>query len=93
MSKHTPGPWAEIEGAIYALGGKVAQPCDGWGAATEEANARLIASAPEMLEALKDWLQLADEAVRNYGEDMVHPKERGVIRSARAAIAKAEGRT
>ena len=109
MSKHTPGPWfvvnvgdddepmysvkaARIAGkeprhevALCATGDSPQE--------METANARLIAAAPEMLEVLKAWVALADEAVQTYGEDMVHPKEREVIRSARAVIAKAGGRS
>lgn len=54
-----------------------------------KANARLIASAPELLEALKAM-------VKEFGYDVVHPyglvhDEHAAIQSAIAAIAKAEG--
>jgi hypothetical protein len=54
-----------------------------------DANARLIASAPDLLEALQ-------EMVREFGYDVVHPNglvhdEHEAIRSAMAAIAKATG--
>jgi hypothetical protein len=60
MSNHTPGPWLalptvaprgwniEARGCTYT----VAIARDGTGAPENEANARLIAAAPELLEAL-----------------------------------------
>jgi hypothetical protein len=88
-AKHTPGPWvindlyAETEihgpqnsGAMIA----VMRP---WGMASDEpnpqhANARLIAAAPELLEALQGVLRVADRATDEFD-------------AARAAIAKATG--
>lgn len=65
MSKHTPGPWdAAIEHGCHAVIAAVAgepkavaivgnrTPDDGY-EATRFANARLIAAAPELLEALR----------------------------------------
>jgi hypothetical protein len=87
MSKHTPGPWrTEIDGELVGpLGGfmPVGGGCYGspWMTGiTEEArkaDARLIAAAPELLEALRSML-----------EDDDHDEAK---RKARAAIAKAEG--
>lgn len=48
-----------------------------------EANARLIAAAPELLEALKDMLDGHEDACTGYGE--------GAADKARVAIAKATG--
>lgn len=55
----------------------------------KHANARLIASAPELLEALQGM-------VKQFGYDVVHPNglvhdEHEAIRSAISAIAKATG--
>lgn len=52
------------------------------------ANARLIAAAPELLEAL----QLAEKAMVE-GRNVTYPEWYGVINKARAAIAKATGET
>ncbi len=61
MIKHTPGPWKITH---TALNGYRVSDSMGWGVAAilkdtnDEANARLIAAAPEMLELLKqiaDW--------------------------------------
>lgn len=84
MSKHTPGPWCAVEGTVFKDYGDKAYPVasvEGWGEDTDH-NARLIAAAPDLLEALKrivDW----DAAGLALTED--HAGQ------ARAAIAKAEG--
>ena len=85
MSKHTPGPWfmtGELPGYRHRinstpqnLGWDLAHVCNGPEA---DANARLIAAAPELLEVLQ-------EIVR---KDLLA----GAIKhDARAAIAKATG--
>lgn len=63
MSKHTPGPWTwgESYNGLYGSGkdNEVLRfaPYEGmyldWGSKSRDANARLIAAAPELLEALK----------------------------------------
>ena len=56
MSKHTPGPWKTTHSEV---GGYRVSDSTGWGVAVvlkdtnDEANARLIAAAPMMLEALE----------------------------------------
>lgn len=50
----------------------------------EGPNARLIAAAPELLEALKQFV--------DYYESMQGHKDNSVIRNGKAAINKAEGR-
>jgi len=95
MSKHTPGPWmldinkrgGEWDYLIRTV--KPHNPAGGVGmhVATvnvtfkhlPEDNARLIAAAPEMLEALKAVVAVADRKTVEFD-------------AARAAIAKAEGR-
>ena len=56
--------------------------------ATNEANARLIAAAPDLLEALEDMLAQAEFAAEVRGGEG-HMKH--AMRKARAAIAKAKG--
>ena len=83
MSKHTPGPW-EYRGHAWvqtADDKKIPIANFNFYAATE-ANARLIAAAPELLEASKEMLQLIDTICRVEG---------ATVRKARAAIAKATG--
>jgi hypothetical protein len=84
MSKHTPGPWVQRKGELKGSDGN--NVCV-WGLglahcsrdAVAEANARLIAAAPDLLEALKEIVQ------RNEIQHWFN------LDQARAAIAKAEG--
>jgi len=97
MSKHTPGPWfTEREGSstVYVE----AQIGGGWlqevaacgpnanGSGEQDANARLIAAAPELLAALQSIADCCDEqhAARDYASRQT--EIRGI---ARAAITKA----
>lgn len=56
MSKHTPGPWKTTHSEV---GGYRVSDSTGWGVAVvlkdtnDEANARLMAAAPQMFEALE----------------------------------------
>ena len=96
MSKHTPGPWV-LENRGYKF--IVSKPGDGYitrdvcrmdastmSAFAQEANARLIAAAPDLLEALK---KIAAIENRMFGSDWEEIDEAREI--ARAAIAAAEG--
>lgn len=80
MSKHTPGPWDVNEGdfGIYQLetSDQIAEVFSHHPPAELEANARLIAAAPELLEALK-----------HARSQMLHPDQ-----MIDEAIAKSEGR-
>lgn len=100
MSAHTPGPWLITDSGtfVYALNGRgsnrfwlsvsAAGP-DHATQAEREANARLIAAAPELLEALQWYV---DNDGTNIGQPGNEPYEAGLNR-ARAAIAKATGET
>ena len=93
-TRHTPGPWhtgaGNGEGSIFAENGRtrleiggttlypIAQIGRGWSESEDEANAHLIASAPNMLDALR---RLTHPMAND--EDLTH---------ALAVIAKAEGR-
>jgi hypothetical protein len=91
-TKHTPGPWKiveqrfpvciiEGEDGTCVVGNVSGQP----GLDGQTANARLIAAAPELLEALRDCLATLDGLKRhNTNCDYVAAIQ------ARAAIAKAE---
>ncbi len=99
-AKHTPGPWviecAPCDGhsaaAYYIFGGgkrravahikrSTVQPM--------EANARLIAAAPDLLEALVVLVnEKADYMRRN---NLGDPEREGATKQARAAISKATG--
>jgi hypothetical protein len=96
--KHTPGPWRYLMKLVtYDIWsdsyGKVAYcyttDCDKYSPSdsTARANARLIAAAPEMLEALKYLTAEVDHCVNN-GWLRKQPQ----YKAALAAIAKAQGR-
>ena len=98
MSKHTPGPWkvsltddttviAPDNSVIAEIDGDYNQP-DLW--PIMEANARLIAAAPELLEALKDCIKRLRKCALHNGnsEDAVN----AMCEQFDTAIAKVEGR-
>lgn len=95
MSKHTPGPWRvypvmwpddEVTfDSFRILGADNVSPAIVFGGVEEAPyNARLIAAAPELLEALRD---LVDAVGTNPDEWLKQP-----MAYARRAIAKAEGK-
>jgi hypothetical protein len=110
MSKHTPGPWFTTPQygnyAVYSRGLVGDDTGDGWEPCiceldsdepvNHEANARLIAAAPELLEALRD-LELGANTVDycylnmpgNFAEALL--SLRAYAKTAREAIAKATG--
>lgn len=83
MSKHTPGPWSTNHvgfthaknGACIAEVGIDVLPFD-----EVEANANLIAAAPDLLEALESALTILTDSVGDFDYD-----------KALAAIARAKG--
>ncbi len=89
MSKHTPGPWTVFDAAkedgisdfygIDAPNGDAVVLYDREGGIESEADARLIAAAPDLLEALQQLVACHDEPTCP-GLDL-----------ARAAISKATG--
>jgi hypothetical protein len=95
---HTSGPWhvgaGNGEGSIFSDNGRtrlgiggttlysIAQITRGWNEAEDEANARLIAAAPEMLAALEELC--ADKYLAD-------PINAGRMGKAKAAIAKVKG--
>jgi hypothetical protein len=97
QAQHTPAQW-HAHRAFYRDGGYVCQshsdcgkaPFEVWGETREEAqaNARLIAAAPELLEAL-------EALMRNFVGDRSAANTSGeaglAADAARAAIAKARG--
>lgn len=103
MSKPTPGPWVADGNEVKVKDGMWMSVCTVDGAETDglnEANAQLCAAAPELLHALKSivermWRQAGGHSHPN-DEDraMGAPADcpQCLHDSARAAIAKAEGR-
>ena len=102
-AKHTPGPWENHkwnceEHQISAKGGTIALVSHSHSLVSEaeaDANARLMASAPDLLSALKSAVSYL-EANRPKGNireifHQLNEYENGVLKPARAAIAQAEG--
>lgn len=58
--KHTPGPWESFKGNIYGKGMQRISSVTNFGN-NQDANAKLIAAAPEMLEALHKFKQDFEE--------------------------------
>ena len=99
-AKHTPGPWfTHREGfsSVYIearIGGGMLQEvaCCGptnEGSDQQEANARLIAAAPENLQSNSELATIVRELCAAYG----HPLPDAALARSDAAIAKATGRT
>lgn len=91
--EHTPGPWrvelfqhsphARIQPAVgVAKGGSIADVYN------SDANARLIAAAPELLDALNRFVAMSEQG-RWVGDLDDEPLE--VVAAGREAIAKAQG--
>ena len=90
--KHTPGPWEVLNNYVKKVGGGVIATTsrngsicrfeEDVGSLHDAANARLIAAAPELLEALKDARQ----------QLIALCSENDVPDSVNLAIAKAEGK-
>ena len=88
MSKHTPGPWrVDSHFNIFYKDAMVAFPCIS-GGLDQKANARLIAAAPDLLEAMQALFG-ADMEYCMMGDGKNDQIE--AIAKARAAIFKATG--
>lgn len=99
--KHTPGPWVTEDrtskGAGFSvIATDVHYSCSGVAHYAGEADARLIAAAPDLLEALEQiiWKLRRKEMVASCPERFEFAKidiNDAVIRLAREALAKATG--
>ena len=95
----TPGPWSiedctpgESTGLRFAINSKdnvIARTTDGWKEA--QANARLIAAAPEMLEVLQEILEPCPG--KGYLGKYDHRRTYKARKKARAILDKVEGET
>lgn len=97
MTHHTPGPWKlvpKFHASVESSTGRHVANCGGYTTNMDqgehmnenEANARLIAAAPDLLEALEALLETAKED-RPYA----HTDTGSEVFKAQAAIAKATG--
>ncbi len=85
--KHTPGPWSLTYDSSLVMSDQVVQGPIGPDTATHDevkANMRLIAAAPELLDALKRLLNANDELAEEGDAESMGD----AIRAARRAIAK-----
>ena len=92
MSEHTPGPWAVLGTGIVGVGNDALVAAYSRAHLGEQAaNARLIAAAPELLEALKE---IAKGSGPFSSDRLTHAENtiEAMKRLAFDAIAKAEGR-
>ncbi|HEV2674109.1 MAG TPA: hypothetical protein VGV37_06165 [Aliidongia sp.] len=102
VAKHTPGPWSNDDGLVngietrprfrrpgsHSVSIDIFDASD-WPAEQHDealANADLIAAAPDLLAAIKELVDITDQ-----GDTMDVWRE--ALTAARAAIAKAEGRS
>ncbi len=85
MSKHTPGPWFRMDNhSTVWSDDKKSSPVCVMASADYEANANLIAAAPDLLEALEGMMKCFDDGVgEHWNADELD--------AARSAIAKARG--
>ena len=99
QSKHTPGPWTaanqdtETNEIPIKCGKSIlarVAPRPHWDA-TQEANARLIAAAPELLAALKGLFEHCAMIHRVWGDGSNQKEADAAIAAGKAAIAQAEG--
>ena len=96
MSKHAPGPWGITHTAL--MGFRVSDST-GWGVAVvlkdanDEANARLIAAAPQMLEALEAARLFIENGIEMGYISEPHPgtPESATLPAIKAAIKAAKG--
>jgi hypothetical protein len=94
LLKHTSGPWFTNQGIPYVekrlfnvwdIKGNVIARVYG-----EEANARLIAAAPELLHALQKIIEFNQQHAKDQYGDASKCEAWACIKVARAAIAKVE---
>ena len=107
MSAHTPGPWKAIRDPCHydtlstVIGGlhekrrglehQLIVQVGGWDVDQQEANTRLIAAAPELLEALEAVMAILPACPKNTGIAGIEARYNFAVVGARAAIAKAIG--
>ena len=97
-TQHTPGPWVLQDNAgfgvyVYGAGGafgggvQVAKVQASVRADVQTANAHLIAAAPDLLAALREMVRTCRPT------PIIEAEGRDALTAARAAIARAEGRS
>lgn len=96
MAKHTPGPWVYRPDHLHSIAGpenELIAKIPRWMLAQEsecKANARLIAAAPDLREALADvmaWFNGMRHIMHEQGEGAEHDK---LAKAARVALKRCE---
>lgn len=97
-SKHTPGPWRVGDAGATVFGPKTEAPSpvriatvtnNAIPSDAQRANARLIAAAPELLDACEEAIAEAHRLNEAAGYTVFNPTAFGMMRQA---IAKAQGK-
>ena len=86
-TKHTPGPWRIESGPYYRairVDFEVIADMRQIGRSFNESNARLIAAAPDLLDALEN-------VIESWGLGLLPHEDSEALDQARAAITKAKG--
>jgi hypothetical protein len=99
--EHTPGPWFVFSARSIRSrnpqhkGVEVAHTTGGWNDKRRLANARLIAAAPDMFEALEGFVEARDRYLESdcdsHAEHMAANRLDEAHEAARAALARAKG--
>lgn len=98
MSKHNPGPW-RVDGQAHDMAGSaIIHDVNGFPVAStrswikeqHEANARLVAAAPDLLEACKRQVANIEQWLET-GVPASADESQQIYNALKAAIAKAEG--
>ena len=95
-TEHTPGPWKAQDESNYSApiiegDGRPVAEVYGDGLEQRKANARLIAAAPDLLEALKTLFRECAMVHKHWGENCNQAAADAAVTKANAAIFKAEG--
>lgn len=98
--KHTPGPWHTMDARSFGVpyiitDGKItiAQSYEGFSKEDTEANAKLIAAAPDLLEALKNLVDWYGTRSGESNELIPAEKQWHFIAAGMKALAKATATT
>ena len=91
-TKHTPGPWEAFasHAGLYVIdSAEQGAICKIEWCLEDEANARLIAAAPELLQAIKDLFRECAMVHKSWGDGDNTKEADAAIKRAKDAIAKA----
>jgi hypothetical protein len=99
LSTHTPGPWWVAKGPTPAVFAgtwpdhDVVCHVNGGFDDQYQQNARLIAAAPDLVEALEEAVLYAEIVAQGDGNRVLALRAWAAVKATRAALAKARGET